>query len=230
MKNALITLFLIIAQALCIPALASDYEPRTSWPYIYEQFQPGTIKTHTGTNIKYDKLNINLISGRVHYVDNGTIMQADLNTIALLTIGDDSYVCAGGKMAKVLKNTLHSAVIERIGIDADAMNSADIGYGKSSVASTNNLSMTALGAGMDFSVNRSLDDVLKERKEGKPLVLEYVRGIYYKGSFIPATRVDVMKISGIDKDAVKHYLKTEKIKFNKVDDLAKLVDYLYTLE
>lgn len=229
MKKVLITLFLVILQIFCMTATASDYEPRTSWPYIYEQFQPGNIKTHTGTNIKYDKLNINIVSGRVHYVDKGIIMQADLNTIALLTIGDDSYVCVGGKMARVLKNTARGAVLERTVIDTEAMTSADIGYGKSAVASTNNLSMTALGAGMDFSINRSLDDVVKERKEGEPLAVEQIRGIYYKGSFIPASRVDVMKISGIDKDAVKQYLKKEKIKFNNVDDLAKLVDFLYTL-
>ncbi len=229
MKKFLVFLAFSALMLTGLPLAAADYVPTTTWPYVYEDFVPGRIKTHTGTNIEYDKLNINLISGRAHFVEKGVIMQADLNTIALLTIGDDSYVCVGGKMAKVLKNTVHGAVLLRTEIDADAMNSANIGYGKSSVASTNNLSATALGAGMDFSINRSLDDLVRERSEGDPLELREVRGIYFKGSFIPATRMDVLDISGIDKDAVKQYIKNEKIKFNRVDDLAALVDFLYTL-
>lgn len=49
---------------------AAGYEPTTSWPYIYEQFMPGHIKTHQGGDISYDKLNVNLVSGRVHYVED----------------------------------------------------------------------------------------------------------------------------------------------------------------
>jgi len=229
MKKWILSLALAISQIACLSAAGPVYAPRTSWPYVYEEFIPGKIKTHKGTDISYDKLNISLANGRVHYVEKGVIMQADINSIALLTIGDDSYVCVEGRMAKVLRNTVNSAVLLRTTIDTEAMSSADIGYGKSSVASTNNLSATALGSGMDFSVNRSLDDVLKERQEGEPLVLQEVKGIYYKGSFVPAARVDVLRIQGIDKEAVKQYIKKEKIKFGSIDDLAALADYLYTL-
>lgn len=229
MKSKLIlTAFFLLGLGQLLSA-ADKYVPTTSWPYVYEEFIPGRILTHQGGNISYDKLNVNLVSGRVHYVENGTIMQADLNTIALLAIGDDSYICVGGRMLKVLKNTQHSAVLLRVTIDTDAMNSADIGYGKSSIASTSNLSLTALSSGMDYSVNRSIDDLLKEKMTGEPLVLREVQGIYYKGGFIPASRVDVLKVPGIDKEAVKHYLKAEKIKFSRIDDLGKLADFLYSL-
>ena len=60
-------------------------------------------------------------------------------------------------------------------------------------------------------------------------MLQEVKGIYYKGSFVPAARVDVLRIQGIDKEAVKQYIKKEKIKFGSIDDLAALADYLYTL-
>lgn len=229
MKSRIIlTVFLLLGLGLSLGA-ADKYVPTTSWPYVYEEFMPGRIMTHQGGNISYDKLNVNLVSGRVHYVEKGIIMQADLNTIALLVIGDDSYICVGGRMLKVLRNTQHSAVLLRVTIDTDAMNSADIGYGKSSIASTTNLSLSALSSGMDYSVNRSIDDLLKEKTDGEPLVLREVQGLYYKGGFVPASRVDVLKIPGIDKDALKQYLKAEKIKFSKTDDLAKLADFLYSL-
>ena len=221
--------FAIIALLSGFMLDAAEYEPTTNWPYVYEEFIPGHIKTHQGADISYDRLNVNLVSGKVHYVEDGVIMQADLNTIALLVIGDDSWMSVGGRMMKVLRNTADSAVLLRVTIDTDAMNSADIGYGKSSIASTSGLSLVALGSGMDYSVNRSLDDLQKERYDGEPLELREVSGIYYKGTFVPATRTDVLKIPGIDKDAVKQYLKTEKIKFNRTDDLARLADFLYTL-
>ena len=209
---------------------AAGYEPTTSWPYIYEQFMPGHIKTHQGGDISYDKLNVNLVSGRVHYVEDGVIMQADPNSTVMLEIGDELYRNVGGRMTRVLKETDRAMVLLSVTIDTDAMSSADIGYGKSSVASTSNLSLTAISSGMDYSVNRSLDDLTAERSHGEPLVLREVRGVYYKGAFVPATRSDVLKIPGIDKDAVKRFLKENKIKFNNIDDLAVLADYLCAME
>ena len=229
MMKPKLLLLSVLSLLSSVAAGAVEYEPTTTWPYVYEDFMEGRIVTHRGNTLNYDKLNVNIANGRVHYVEDGIIMQADLNTIALLVIGDDSWMSVGGRMMKVLRNTADSAVLLRVTIDTDAMNSADIGYGKSSIASTSGLSLVALGSGMDYSVNRSLDDLQKERYDGEPLELREVSGIYYKGTFVPATRVDVLKIPGIDKDAVKQYLKTEKIKFNRTDDLARLADFLYTL-
>ncbi|MCD8312914.1 MAG: hypothetical protein LUC24_01975, partial [Bacteroidales bacterium] len=151
-------------------------------------------------------------------------------SIALLTIGEDSYVAASGKMVKVLKNTLKGAVVLSSTVDYDTLNKADIGYGSSATASTQNVSIAALSSEMDFSINKSLETVSTDKDSGTPLPIANVTGIYYKGMFYPATRTDVMSIPGIDKDALKDYIKKEKIKFNDVDSLGKLVDYIYSLQ
>ena len=223
--------FLLVAVLLCLSCIPTGaYTPTTSWPYAYETFSPGSILTRQGTRIDYDRLNLSLVSGRVHYVEDGVIMQADPNSTVMLEIGDELYRNVGGRMTRVLKETDRAMVLLSVTIDTDAMSSADIGYGKSSVASTSNLSLTAISSGMDYSVNRSLDDLTAERSHGEPLVLREVRGVYYKGAFVPATRSDVLKIPGIDKDAVKRFLKENKIKFNNIDDLAVLADYLCAME
>lgn len=221
--------FMFVAAMFCLELSAQRYEPTTTWPYVYEEFIPGKITTYQGGFIEYDKVNINLINGRVHYVQNGKIMQADVNTIALLTIGQDSYFCVGGKMAKVLKNAQKGAVLLSTGVDVNAMSRSDIGYGNSAIASTQNMSMTALNSSIDSNLNRSLDDLRGEKTDGDPLAIQEIRGMYYKGKFVPASRVDVLKLESIDKDAVKAFIKSEKIKFNKVDDLVKLLDFLYTM-
>ncbi len=224
----IIAVILFSAQALSF-GQSRDFKPLTTWPYMYEDFQPGWITTFTGARINYDQINVNLANGRVHYIQNGTIMEASMGSIALLTIGEDAYVCASGKMAKVLKNTLNSAVLQSVLVDFDTFNKANIGYGTSATASTQNVSAAVLSTEMDFSINKSLDTVNTDKDSGTPLPIMSVMGIYYKGMFYPATRTDILGIPGIDKDVVKNYLKSEKIKFNSVDDLGKLVDYLYSL-
>ncbi len=228
LTTVVVTLF-AVAQTLTF-AQTKGYTPLTTWPYMYEEFQQGWITTFQGNKINYDQINVNLANGRVHYIQDGTIMEASISSIALLTIGEDSYVAASGQMVKVLKNTLKGAVVKSVLVDFDTMNKANIGYGTSATASTQNVSIAALSSEMDFSINKSLDTVNTDRDSGTPLSLLEVNGIYYKGMFYPATRTDILGIPGVDKDALKDYLKKEKIKLNNVDDLGKLVDYLYSLQ
>lgn len=231
-----ITIILALC-AICITGFSQNkkYKPLTSWPFVYEDFQPGRITTYQGAAIEYDQLNISLINGKPLFIKDGKIMEPDSKTIALLVIGEDSYISSNGMLLKVLKNTLKSAVVQMEIVDTEAMNKTNIGYGKSSLASTQNVSASALAletdvmnAGViDGFNNKGIDTMKQDRNSGETLVTSRSIGIYYKGMFVPATRYDVLNIFGIDKDAVKDFIKTEKIKFNKVDDLAKLVDFLY---
>lgn len=231
-----ITIILALC-AICITGFSQNkkYKPLTSWPFVYEDFQPGRITTYQGAAIEYDQLNISLINGKPLFIKDGKIMEPDSKTIALLVIGEDSYISSNGMLLKVLKNTLKSAVVQMEIVDTEAMNKTNIGYGKSSLASTQNVSASALAletdvmnAGViDGFNNKGVDTMKQDKNSGETLVTSRSIGIYYKGMFVPATRYDVLNIFGIDKDAVKDFIKTEKIKFNKVDDLAKLVDFLY---
>ncbi len=225
------TLIIFVCTAVSTAAFAQGgrYEPTTNWPYVYEEFQPAWITTTLGSRIEYDDLNINVVNGKAHYVKNGVIMEADMSNIALLTIGNENYVRAAGALVKVIRNTEHSAVVRSIQVDTDAMSRSNIGYGTSSTANTQNVSLGALNVSLDaVTLNRSLDDLNKQRDTGETLALKEIDGILYKGSFIPAARSAVLNIYGIDKDAVKKFIKENKIKFSKTEDLAKLVDYLYS--
>lgn len=210
-------------------AAQGRYTPLTTWPYLYEDFSPGRITTWKGAVVNYDNLNINIITGRAHYIQDGTIMEADPLTVALLYIGEDSFVRAEGRMMKVLKNTEHSAVVLSVTVDTDAMNRASIGYGTSAIASTQHVSTAAISGDMAYSINRSLDTMVQDRYSGERLTLKEVKGLLYKGVFVPASRSDVLKIPGIDKNAVKQFIKTEKIRFSDTESLGRLADFLYTL-
>lgn len=222
----------LISALACIvlsSAAQGRYNPLTTWPYMYEEFRSGKIITWKGDTAEYDSLNVNLISGRVHYVQDGTIMESDLNTVARLCIGEDIYVLAGGRMMQVLRGTEHGAVVLSVTVDTETMNRSSIGYGTSAIASTRNVSVSAISGEMEYSFNRNLDTARRDRYSGDRLALKQVKGILYKGTFVPATRTDFLKIPGIDKEAVKRFIKTEKIRLSDIDDLARLAEFLYTL-
>lgn len=207
----------------------SDFKPLSTWPYIYEEFSEGWITTLQGNRIKYDKININISTCRAHYLTNDIIMEADSRSIARINIGEDNYIFASGKLVKVLKDSLKGAVVQSIGIDIEEMSKADIGYGKSSTASTQSLALSAITANMDFSLNKSMSTIAKEKYSGSEVPIDNAIGIYYKGIFVPATRYDISNIPGIDKKAFKKFVKENKIKFSSVEDLVKVVDYLHSL-
>ena len=222
-----LTIFLF--GTLTLSAQSGRYVPLTTWPYLYEEFRPGRLTTWQGAPVTYDSLNVNLVSGRAHYIQNGTIMETDPNTVALLVIGEESFVRAEGRMVKVLRNTEHAAVVLSMTVDAEAMNRTSIGYGTSAIASSQNVSLNAITGGMDYSSHRSLDAMVRDRYNGEKLAVREVKGILFQGLFVPATRTDVLKIPGIDKNAVKKFIKNEKIRFSDIGDLARLTEFLYSL-
>lgn len=202
------------------------YEPLTTWPYIYEEFRQGSITTVQGGTFEYEKMNVNLINGRAHYIKDSKIMEADTRSVALLKIGSDSYICIQGRMCKVLRNSDAGAIVMSFEIDTDEMSKTDIGYGKSSLASSQNLNIAALSSEMDFSINRSMEEINLAKDSGDRLAIKQIPCLFYKGFLVRASRVDVLNIPGIDKNAVKAFLKKEKIKFKDMDDLEKLLRFL----
>ncbi len=210
-------------------AQKKEYEPLTTWPYLYEEFQPGCITTFKGADVWYDELNVNLMNGKAHFVQNGKIMEADMTTVATLKIGDKTYMCASGALVEVLNQREKGAVVCSRRVDTDAMNKSDIGYGKSSLASTQNVSLNVITNDMEMMMNKSFDVVRDGKESGDPLIVKEVDGIIFQGMFVPALRTEILDIVGVDKDAVKKYLKDNKVKLSNTDHLAALVDYLYSL-
>lgn len=221
------TLSLIISLFLFVRLFA--YEPLTSWPYVYEEFTKGRVISFDGKTIEYESLNINLISSRVHYIENGIIMECKPETVSKLEINGATYICVGARMMKVIAESQNSAVVLRTSIDYDAMNKANIGYGKSSMASTQSISVSVLSEQMSFSVNKSMEDVSRDKYDGEPLVLKEEKGILYKNLFVLATKRDVLNALDESRDKVKEFLKTERIKFRKEEDLLRLIDFISSL-
>ena len=228
MKKTILSALFLLCTA-CLFAQKNRYEPLTTWPYVYEEFRQGRVTNYQGTVIVYDMMNVCLLNGRAHYVKDGVIMEADMKSVSRLEIGGDTYIRVSGYLVKLLAEAGNGAVALSALADTEAMSRTNIGYGNSAVASARNVTVASLNAGMDYVSNRSMDDVNNVRNSGERLAVRETTGICYKGLFVPASKTDVLKISGIDKEAVKDFIKNEKIKFSKVEDLVKLTEFLYSL-
>ena len=223
---------LIIAALLAgLSASAQSFKPLETWPYLYEDFTEGGAITFNDDVVKYDRMNINLIDGKLHYIQNGTIMVADLLKIKYVTIEADVYANVMGRLMKVLRETPHGGVLLDRTVNAEEMKKASIGYGKSAVASTQHVSSMALEAPNDFNtgvVGRSLDDFNTDKYSGNELPVKETRYLSVDGYTVRAAKKEVMAFPGIDANALKSYLKAGKVKFNNVEDLASLVEFLHS--
>ena len=81
-----ITIILALC-AICITGFSQNkkYKPLTSWPFVYEDFQPGRITTYQGAAIEYDQLNISLINGKPLFIKDGKIM-ADQKSGSIINV------------------------------------------------------------------------------------------------------------------------------------------------
>ncbi len=219
-------LLLLCCLLLPIAGLAQRYAPTEPWPYLYEDFQGGNIFTNKEEMIGYDQLNVNVINGRLHYVENGTIMEANMLNVHVVRIDKDVYLNVGGRLMRVLRESEHTAVVLGTEVDFDEMAKADIGYGRSSVASTQELTLMSL-SGSD-NLNKSLLDVQKTKYNGKVVPLKEQIFLVVDGILFQADRSSVVNHAGVDKKAAVDFIKKNKIKFRNPEDLEKLGEYLHT--
>lgn len=207
------------------------YEPLDSWPYAYENFLPGVVRTRKGDALEYTQLNVNLASGKLHFVEKGTIMQADMNTVYTVLVLSDVYINNLGVLYKVEREQAKGAYLSRRSIDMDRFNSVDIGYGVSSTtASSRKATLTGLGfnaAGGGNVADMSISRAIEQKGSGSVLPLKTDHYFYVYNILIPATKRDVLATPGVDKKAAKEFFKSSKINWNKPQTQYPLIDFLY---
>lgn len=224
MKKYLIAL-LVLASAF-VDVYAQKYEPRESWPYLYENFQTGAVRMTNGSLVEDSSFNVSIADGSLHYISDGKIMKIDMMTVFTARVGDQVFVNVGGKMYQVLAETDHGSLLQFYSIDLDKFGKVDIGYGISS-SSASAMNVTSLLQGMDSMVNTHFDTAIEKRENGLALPLMIEKFIYVDRMLVPASKYGVREFPGIDKDAANEFFKEKKIKWNKDESLSELIDFVY---
>jgi len=219
-----ITLF---ATLLATAALAfSQNGPTTTWPYVYDEFQDGAL-LWTGGKEQNGKFNICLADNKLHFIEGAYIKAANMAEILSVKIGPDVYQNAAGEMLKVLAKSDKSLVVEGLEVDFAALNETGGAYGSSSttIGTTALSSLEGIG-GTNSSQNINHMELKLNKENGKALSLIVKKYIFVKGRKIFASKRDFMEVPGLDKEAAKAFLKGNKIKWSKVQDILKAGDFL----
>lgn len=200
----------------------SNYEPTTKWPYLYSEFMSGTVVFTNGLEVKKD-LNIHLLYSNIHYLDGDKIIQANANDIAKVMIGDDVFLPMKDlSFAKLVKTDNDYSILLVVKGDIDALFTSKGAYGtNTTTASTNNLSSLQLG-GLSNMNHRQLT-LEKEMGQVFPVKQEWY--FIYDRNELVAKSKEVMKTVS-DQKSFKNFLKEEKLKWNNIEDLNKIMEYL----
>ena len=209
-----------------ISAGAQRFEPKDTWPFVYENFTDGALYSSTGEKLLSAKMNVSILNQKLYYLRGETIMEADMVRLYAAKIGpaEDLYVNVGAKMYRVLAESDGGAALQADILDVERYNKASIGYGVTSyTASTQNVS----GLAMESAAGVNINQAQASKEGGEPLpVLEKKYILYGRGRIVPALKREVMDIPDLDKQAAKVFFKENKIKWNQAASLTQVADFL----
>ena len=225
MKRIVLALISVMLGAVSLFAQNYDYKPRESWPYLLEEFMPGVVCTPGGKDLAEGYYNICLTDGKLHYVADGKIMEAEMMQVQIARIFNSIYINRLGRMMLVVSEEPGgNFLLLDTAVDMDQLEKTSIGYGvNSATASTQKVNNLGLSGS---TVSMELQAAIAEAKEGPVLPLEQHYYFLLGARQVEATKSNFLSLPGIDKADAKAFLKKEKIKWRHPDSLVKVLGYI----
>lgn len=210
---------LFLAATLCLRA----QEYSTSWPYLYPEFQEGTVYLTDGSKLVFN-LNVHILHGRLHYLDKGVIKEAVPDNLLLVKIGEDEYMNVQGSVMKVVaKNEKGMVTVLQLG-DFERLQESGGAYGSSTTSSATRKLTSIDVAGR---VNQNHMELWESRHNGELVDLVRTYYIVTPAMTVEATQKAIRdNLDSAGKDAFKKWLKQNKIKWKNPESLLTLTDFL----
>ena len=219
--------FFVFMQATLLTVVAQKFEPNTKWPYLYEDFIPGII-FFEGNQKSTADMNIHLWGNVLHYVKaDGKIYQSDEKKVIRVEIGNDAYIYVDHQLKRIVANEGTNLLVKLTKGDFDAIRSNGGCAYVSSLISSSARDLSSLGFDLGGLDQPELGLMLQEKKEGRtiPLVEQY--SFIIGDQQIEATKKGVEKFVGDTRaDALKQFLKENKIKWRSEESLQQLLTFL----
>ena len=211
-----------------VAVAAFAQEPTTNWPYLYPEFKEGELNVRSKTEKAL--FNIHLDLGALHYVEDGRIKEANVLNATTLVIGNDVFRNVAGKMLKVLARAQGGYIVEEIRATYSAVVRNDGAYGTTALNSTTTKTFlyneNAINQYNGYLMTDVYKDLLAMRDDAEKLPVRKNLYIVIGMDQIPADKKSVASLSGLDRKALKAFLKSEKIDWNEIGDLVKVIDYI----
>ena len=187
--------------------------------YRYPEFVTGRILLKRGL-YSDTKLNYNFLSGEIEYIkDKDTLAIANKKDISFVAIAQDTFYYANGYyMEKIYDGSFKVVLKQYIKLKETQKQDS---YGSTSAGAAMN-SYGSLPANGNFYKLTANTDLMLQR------TLEYYISDQ-SGGFVQYSKKNVMLLFPQYEDKIKAYLKSNKVNFDKRDDLIRLADYLSAL-
>ena len=223
-------LFIFAGLLLAVASYAQKYEPTANWPYMYPDFMEGEVLRANRDSNK-GRFNIHLNLSALHYLDkDGRIKEADTWGVIGMIIGEDTYRYVGGKMLKVMAETEAGLVVKESRANYSAIVKQEGTMGTTALNSTTTRTFlyneNAINQYNGYLMTDVYEDLIAMKEDSERLPVNSNLFFVIGNEQIPANRKSVSALPGVDKKALSKFLKTERIKWNDVDDLVKVLDYI----
>lgn len=220
--------FLFMCAGTLMAVAAFAQEPTTNWPYLYPEFKEGELNVRSKTEKAL--FNIHLDLGALHYVEDGRIKEANVLNATTLVIGNDVFRNVAGKMLKVLARAQGGYIVEEIRATYSAVVRNDGAYGTTALNSTTTKTFlyneNAINQYNGYLMTDVYKDLLAMKDDSEKLPFRKSLYMVIGMEQVPAERKAVTSLEGLDRKALKAFLKSEKIDWNELADLVKVMDYI----
>jgi hypothetical protein len=230
MKNSILLIFcfLIFYGSLS----AQKYEPVTvkagmkvvdCFPfterYRYPEFTTGWIKVKSGV-LSDTKLNFNFLSVEMEYIRNkDTLVIANKKDIRYIAVAQDTFYYDRGYYLEQLSGGPLKVVLKQYIKVKETQKQDSYGTTSSGAAVT---SYGSLPAGGNYYKLTANTDMMFQR------TLEYYLSDN-SGGFVQFTKKNVIQLFHEQEDKIRAYLKSNKVNFDKRDDLIRFAGFLSAL-
>ena len=223
-------LLLLVGLLSVVGMSAQNDEPTANWPYLYPDFMDGELLLMNKAPNRA-KFNIHLNLSKLHYIDRkGKIKEVDTWGVTGLVIGENTFRFVGGKMLKVMAEAEGGIVVKEPRPNYSAIVKNDGAMGTTGLNSTTTKTFLYNENAINQYNGYLLTDDYKElhamKDQSERLPVNSSLFLVIGNEQIPANRKSVSDLPGIDKKAFSKFLKSEKIKWNDVEDLVKVLDYI----
>lgn len=220
--------FLFMCAGTLVAVAAFAQEPTTNWPYLYPEFKEGELNVRSKTEKAL--FNIHLDLGALHYVEDGRIKEANVLNATTLVIGNDVFRNVAGKMLKVLARAQGGYIVEETRATYSAVVRNDGAYGTTALNSTTTKTFlyneNAINQYNGYLMTDVYKDLLAMKDDSEKLPFRKSLYMVIGMEQVPAERKAVTSLEGLDRKALKAFLKSEKIDWNELADLVKVMDYI----
>jgi hypothetical protein len=230
MKKVFVLVYQILS--ISISLFSQKYEPVTvragmrvvdCFPfnerYQYKEFTAGRIQLNNGI-VSNKMLNYDYLNGEMEYIKGkDTLAIANAKDIRLIVVATDTFCYYKGGFLQLITAGAPKVALKQY-IKLKEVQKKD-SYGTSSAGSATNSYGTLPVAGNFYKLVANEDMVFQRTLE------------YYisdpEGEFDPYNKKNVLHLYPQHEKAIKDYLKSNKINFDKKDDLLRLSGFLSNL-